>query len=97
MNILVTIVTLGAFVIGVVAWRSGWILLRRLLAASGLLIGAYLIAWAGAGAGLLPRSWVTDHPIAVVGAWSLAVVVAVGSLTLSKYRTEGRAQSVPQA
>ena len=97
MIILVTVLTAGALVVGVLAWRSGWVRLRRLLMASALLIGAYMLAWVGAGIALLPSSWVTDHPIAMIGAWSLAVLTVVGSLSLSRYRIQGRPQSIGQA
>lgn len=97
MNILVGALTIGALVIGVLGWRSQWTLLRRLLIVAVLLIVAYTIAWVGAGIGRLPSSWVTDHPIAVIGAWSLAVLAVVGPLTLSRPRAKGRGQSVRQA
>lgn len=97
MNVVISVVTIGALVVAVIAWRSGWALLRRLLTVGLLLVGAYMIAWVGAGTGHLPHFWVTDHPIAMIGAWSFAVLAVVGPLTLSRYRIAGRARSMRQA
>lgn len=95
MNILVGVLTIGALVVGVVGWRSRRALLRCLLSAAVLVIGAYMVAWIGAGTDHFPGSWVTDHPIAVIGVWSVAVIAVVGSVGISRYRAAGPAQSIP--
>jgi hypothetical protein len=94
MNILVAALTIGALIVAVVGWRSRSVSVRRVLTGSVLLVAAYMAAWVGAGFGLIPRTWVTDHPIAIIGAWSLAVVAIVGSLTVSRFRATRAARSI---
>jgi hypothetical protein len=95
MNILVGVLTIGALVAGVVAWRSRLELLRRLLTVAVLVLAGYMVAWMGAGIGRIPTTWVTDHPIAVIGVWSLAVLAIVGTVSVSRYRSEGHVRSIP--
>jgi hypothetical protein len=89
-NILVAVLTIAALLCGVAVWRSQVPLLRRGLTVAVIVPAAYLVAWVGAGTGRLPASWVTDHPIAVIGIWALAVLAVFGPVTVSRFRMPGR-------
>jgi hypothetical protein len=79
------------------SWRSRLAVVRLSLVVAVAALVAYMLAWAGAGVDRLPTSWVTDHPIAVIGAWSLTVIAVVGPVVLLRFRTRGGVRSLPSA